>query len=412
VVYDSEPRAIRPGKVLRAERETTSDAGNHHEPRQTIQEHGMKMQMRVRMAALAASVMFAMAGIAASAEAQEKAPETPAKEESKASVLKAGDPAPALSVEKFLKGAPVTGFEKGRVYVLEFWATWCGPCIAQMPHLSEIQKEYKDKGVTVVGINVWEDMRGDDYSEKTLTSVEGFVKDQGDRMGYTVAYDGGKRAMANAYLKASNQRGIPACFVVNGEGKIAYIGHPMFLDEVMPNVVAGTWDIKAGGEKVASIEKEMSAIFREREDKDRLEKLIAFSSKYPKIGKTFQTMKYQLQLATGDTAGAAATGKAIVEDAIAHKDAQALNEIAWGLVNPEGDVKNPDLDLAFKAASEAVKITGEKDGMILDTLARVYFVKGDVNKAIELQEKAIALAPEQMKEQMTDALNEFKAKKK
>jgi len=42
----------------------------------------------------------------------------------------------------------------------------------------------------------------------------------------------------------------------------------------------------------------------------------------------------------------------------------------------------------------------------------VLFVKGDVNKAIELQEEAIALAPEQMKEQMTEALNEFKAKKK
>lgn len=372
----------------------------------------MKTDMRVRIAAMAASVMFGVAGLAFSASAQDKKPDAPTKEETKSNTLKAGDVAPAISVEKFIKGAPVTGFEKGRVYVMEFWATWCGPCIAQMPHLSEIQKEYKDKGVTVVGVNVWEDMGGKEYTPKTLETVQKFVEGQGDRMGYTVAYDGGKKAMSDSYLKAAKQNGIPACFVVNGEGKIAYLGHPMFLDEVMPDLVAGKWDIKAGGEKVAGIEKEMKAMFTERDQKARLEKLTAFSTKYPKIGKTFQSMKYQLQLATGDTAGAASTGKALVEEAIASKDAQTLNEIAWGLVDPEGDAKNPDLDLALRAASEGVKITAEKDGMIMDTLARVYFLKGDVDKAIQTQEKAIALAPEQMKEQMTDALNEYKAKKK
>lgn len=375
----------------------------------------MKMVTRVRLAALAASVMFGVAGLAFPANAQDTkpdAPAAPAKEASKSPALKVGDSAPAISVEKFIKGSPVTGFEKGRVYVMEFWATWCGPCIAQMPHLSEIQKEYKDKGVTVIGVNVWEDMRGEEYSDKTLPFVQKFVEGQGARMGYTVAYDGGKKTMSDSYLKAAKQNGIPACFVVNGEGKIAYLGHPMFLDEVMPDVVAGKWDIAAGGEKVKGIEKEMNAIFKERDDKARLEKLTAFSTKYPKIGKTFQSMKYQLQLNTGDTTGAAATGKAIVEDAIANKDSQTLNEIAWNLVDPEGDVKNPDLDLAFKAASEGVKITGEKDGMILDTLARVYFVKGDIAKAIETQEKAIANAPEQIKEQLTEALNLYKSKKK
>lgn len=372
----------------------------------------MKIEMRVRMAALAASVLVGVAGLAFSASAQDSKPEAPAKEKASAATLKVGDAAPAISVEKFIKGSPVTGFEKGRTYVMEFWATWCGPCIAQMPHLSEIQKEYKDKGVTVIGTNVWEDMRGAEYSDKTLPEVQKFVEAQGKRMDYTVAYDGGKKATSNAYLKAANQNGIPACFVVNGEGKIAYIGHPMFLEEVLPDVVAGKWDIKAGGEKVAAIEKEMSGLFRERDDKVRLEKLTAFSSKYPKIGKTFQSLKYQLQLKTGDTAGAAATSKMIVDEAIAGKDAQALNEVAWNLVDPEGDVKNPDLDLAFRAASEAVKITEEKDGMILDTLARVYFVKGDVAKAIETQEKAVKFAPEQIKDQMSETLSEYKAKKK
>ncbi len=53
-----------------------------------------------------------------------------------------GDKAPAMSVEEWLKGEPVNTFESGKVYLVEFWGTWCSPCIANIPHLSEIQKKY------------------------------------------------------------------------------------------------------------------------------------------------------------------------------------------------------------------------------------------------------------------------------
>ena len=59
--------------------------------------------------------------------------------------LKVGDPAPALKATKWLQGTEVKSFEKGQVYVVEFWATWCGPCIVMMPHMSDLQQEYKGK---------------------------------------------------------------------------------------------------------------------------------------------------------------------------------------------------------------------------------------------------------------------------
>ena len=69
--------------------------------------------------------------------------------------LNIGDPAPALQVREWLKGEPIQRFEKGNVYVLEFWATWCAPCKAAMPHLSALANEYKGK-VRFLGIDSYE----------------------------------------------------------------------------------------------------------------------------------------------------------------------------------------------------------------------------------------------------------------
>lgn len=135
-------------------------------------------------------------------------------------VLKVGDPAPALAVGNWVKGEPVSGLDKGKTYVVEFWATWCGPCIKNIPHLTELQKEYKD--VAFIGVAASE--RGDDTKSKQ-EKVEKFVKEKGDEMGYRVAFDG-DREMSKDWMQAAGQNGIPCAFIVDGEGKIAFIGHP------------------------------------------------------------------------------------------------------------------------------------------------------------------------------------------
>lgn len=157
-----------------------------------------------------------------------------------APTLKIGDPAPRLFVSKWIKGEPVPALEKGTVYVIECWATWCGPCRASIPHVSGLQAKYK-KGVVVIGLNVW---------EKDTAGVEPFVKKMGDTMAYRVALDevekpGEAGKSARAWLVAAGQEGIPCAFVVDKETKIAWIGHPMDgLDEVLEGVVAGTFDPK------------------------------------------------------------------------------------------------------------------------------------------------------------------------
>src|SRR5262245_9646167 len=70
--------------------------------------------------------------------------------------LTVGDKPPALEVSAWVKGDAVKSFESGKVYVVEFWATWCPPCRKSIPHLTELQAKYKEKGVTIVGVSVWE----------------------------------------------------------------------------------------------------------------------------------------------------------------------------------------------------------------------------------------------------------------
>jgi thiol-disulfide isomerase/thioredoxin len=157
---------------------------------------------------------------------------------SKAISLNFGDTAPPLRLRSWIKGTPIKKFEKGNVYVVEFWATWCKPCIAAMPHLSVLANKYKDN-VTVIGI--------DTYEKKTtsIERVKAFVDSMGNQMDYRVAVEE-SNFMETGWINASGEQvnGIPRTFVVNAEGKIAWIGHPKDLDEVLPKIVNNSWDIK------------------------------------------------------------------------------------------------------------------------------------------------------------------------
>lgn len=144
--------------------------------------------------------------------------------------LKVGDPAPAIKVDKWVKGSEVAAFEKGKPYIVEFWATWCPPCRKSIPHLTEVAQSNKE--LTVIGVASSE-RQGKD-GDRRLEVLEQFVKDKGDEMNYTVAYDA-DREMGREWMAAAGQGGIPTAFLVNREGKIAWIGNPLaeeFDDEV------------------------------------------------------------------------------------------------------------------------------------------------------------------------------------
>ncbi len=180
--------------------------------------------------------------------------------------LAIGDPAPALAVSNWVKGEPVQVRLAGdvqqpeqEVVVLEFWATWCGPCVAAIPHVTEMQQTYKDKGVRIVGVTAHDD-------NNTLEMVEDFVKDQGDAMAYGVAFDN-EGATFDAYMKAAGQNGIPTTFILDRSGRVAWIGHPMSMDEPLKQIVSGEFDIEVA-KKTHEIKKDLTKAYRAQEWKE------------------------------------------------------------------------------------------------------------------------------------------------
>ncbi|MBN2311154.1 MAG: TlpA family protein disulfide reductase [Candidatus Hydrogenedentes bacterium] len=132
-------------------------------------------------------------------------------------------PAPELQVAQWIKGGPVdiVEGEGKKIYVIEFWATYCPPCRESIPHLSKLQQQYRDKDVIIIGI-----------SPEQPNVVRPFVEKMGSQMEYVVAVDKKKRTSL-AYLDGLGAEGIPYACIVDKKGIIVWAGHPMLGLDMM-----------------------------------------------------------------------------------------------------------------------------------------------------------------------------------
>lgn len=129
--------------------------------------------------------------------------------------LTIGSAAPPIDIEHWLTDKePITEFEAGKVYVIEFWATWCGPCVASMPHLRQLQDRHSEK-VTVISV-----------SDEVPATIEEFLeRKQGETTyrditsSYWLATDP-DGSVKQDYMRAADQHGIPTAFLVGKSGEI------------------------------------------------------------------------------------------------------------------------------------------------------------------------------------------------
>lgn len=385
----------------------------------------MQKTMMTRVGLMAVGAMFAAASFAQGA-ATAAAPQPS---------LRVGSPAPKIEASKWVKGKEVKEFKKGEVYVVEFWATWCGPCKESIPHLTEVAKKYAGKA-TVIGVSVWEN---DPETEKTeagyMPKVEAFVKDMGAKMDYVVAADTWDGKVADAWMKASNQPGIPTAFIVNRDGTVVWIGHPMAgLDEALGKVIDGSFNVeeeqKRAEEAAREAEKqaaEMAELFGPFEEAlgagdyeaavKEIDKIIV---KKPDMEIRLAGAKFDLMM-TYDETGAYGYARKL-KDGVYKDQPMALNSIAWSMVDDETPKAKPDYKLALEISTAAVKMMKEDSyskAMVMDTQALAYFKTNELDKAIEIQTKAVEMAKKFKDEadsegtiaEMEARLADFKAKK-
>lgn len=291
-----------------------------------------------------------------------------------------GDPAPPLQVKEWVKGKPVDLKEAKdkNVVVVEFWATWCGPCLASIPHMTELQGKFKDKGLICIGIS---------SSDENLKVVKKFVEEMGDDMGYTVAYeDSGQAKTAEAYMKAFKVEGIPHAFVIDKKGNLVWMGHPRYgLEEVVAAVLGGESDVKQLGEIGKKAEEAVTKKDRMRQEKiQQYFELVSGA----KVDKKAQEMGLKLFEVLKD-------------------DANIMNSVAWEILTGE-EIKGRDLELALRMAKSANEVTKGKNAAILDTYARALWDNGKKTEAIAYQKKAVELCQDpKMAKELKEALKKY-----
>lgn len=312
--------------------------------------------------------------------------------------LSIGDTAPQLTFSKLVKGSS-TVLSDEKITILEFWATWCVPCIAAMPHLSELAEKYTDEA-NFIAVNVME-RTGDQPYSVVAPKVTEFVEKMSEKMRFTVVVDDDEKNMEKKWLRAAGINGIPATIVVKDK-KIYWIGHPMFLDKVLEQIKDGSYELMeqkkeyekkfiAQRNESNSFKDNMTAIENAISSKNYQE-AIALTDKFaalaPKSSYVYKQRKLQILLAFFKEEDVLNYLKNTQK--IDKKDAAAL---ASFIATQENIPQKINLN-----AAEIIVESGEKNTYYLDCLATLQSRLGQFDQAYKSQLKMLNLLIEARKD--------------
>jgi len=118
--------------------------------------------------------------------------------------LKVGDTLPDLTGFKLEGTLPES--LKGKVVILDFWASWCGPCAESFPVMDELQKKYREQGLVILAVSV----------DEKAAKMETFLKK--NPVSFAVVRDGEHKLVANVTPET-----MPTSFIIDREGKVRFI---------------------------------------------------------------------------------------------------------------------------------------------------------------------------------------------
>ncbi len=300
--------------------------------------------------------------------------------------LKIGSKAPPLNFSDWIKGdALEKGKTAGKVVFMECWATWCGPCIQSIPHLTGLQQKYGKDGLVVIGAA--SPGRGE-----SLSKVKRFIKQRGAAIAYTIAWDK-TGDVTDAYMRGVGAMGIPYAFLIDRDGTLVWHGHPSdpAADLVIADVVAGTYDVDSAvrREKIAPMFARMR-LTASREDWGGFKSAVEEALKLdPSNNDVLGALVYVYM---SDTPVSDDMINMIEQHARDNGDRTDVQfAIARSLLGiPELDKRRPGL--ALQAAAKAYRSATPPGFQIIAAYARAMFEIGMVDKAIELQKSAVESA--------------------
>ena len=337
--------------------------------------------------------------------------EEPSEMVEESSELVIGDPAPMIAISKWINGEPVTEYAPERVYVIEFWATWCGPCLKSMPHIASLQEEYVDS-VTVVGVTAEDDA--------TVSEFMANLAGQGDKtwrdvLTYRIATDDDGKTN-KLFMEASGQAGIPCAFIVGKTRNIEWIGHPMEIDGPLKQIVEGSWDsalAKKTALETKALEKALRTVGPKIDEAmaagDVAGSIVIVDGMLQQFPGNSTLLKTRFKIAMQVPLFDEANKSAKMMADVAGQDVRVLDDVAWMLATAT-DKPGLDLDLALSTIQRAVELTKEQDVSVLETIARVHSRRGNGAEAVDFQTKAVEAAkdPDQ-KQRLTLGLEKYKS---
>ncbi len=348
-------------------------------------------------------------------------PERVVAKEQGAGELGIGSKAPSLDIENWLqdgggKFKQVTDFEDGKVYVVEFWATWCGPCISSMPHLAELQNQYRDTvqiiSVSDESVDEVKDLMGKEHPQAGKTFEE-------ITSAYSLTTDP-DRSVHEAYMEAANQNGIPTAFIVGKKGLIEWIGHPGNMDEPLESVVNDSWDREAFKEEMR-VQQELQEKMQEMAQLagsgdfagaiELADKQIA-DSPNEMLTDHWTAVRYSLKMSSGDLDDETL---AFYRSQIKEMKGDSMSLIRfgyslYGITQQGGDIGPLAGDAIAALEAEAGGVPEASRVMYYNTLSLLNDAAGKLDAAITAQEKAIELADERQKKRLMPMLEELKEK--
>jgi len=319
-----------------------------------------------------------------------------------------GDQAPTIADVRWVRGEEIGEWSAGHVYVIDFWATWCPPCIKGLQHLQALEDRLASENVHVIAVAVWP-------TENSRPPEE--VLDRLPELSYSLAIDIDE-ATADALLSASRCSGLPTTMIVDRRGRLAWVGSPGDeFDDSLEAIVFGSYDIAAAS-RADTVRHRAEVFIGQASTAERsgnfhnaielIEKAIAVDPDRFSVYRGWQYEIALLRLEDPDMA------KRVAENLLESPqgdDPYPLSILATRIVTNYDQTPDDhrDLDLALYCAITAVGNNPDPGYEDLALVAEVYALRGDHKAALTIQQMAMSGVPDTERAAAERALAEYRS---